>query len=137
MPTQRTVCGYTLHVILTPAHHGVYHFLLTGACSSLAGWSTQSDSDKLLLPELASRLEWQREVPLPLDNLLLLADDVRSMVLGQRLHILVEVLAPAYARMLTDMLLGRLSTASIYALLFDEQAAIGAMQLKELSEEVS
>ena len=76
-------------------------------------------------------------MPLPLDNLLLLADDVRSTVLGQRLHILVEVLAPAYAHMLTDMLLGRCSTASIYALLFDEQAAIGAMQLKELSEEVS
>ena len=137
MPTQRTVCGYTLHVIPTPAHHGVYHFLLTGACSSLAGWSTQSDSDKLLLPELASRLEWQREVPLPLDNLLLLADDVRSMVLGQRLHILVEVLAPAHCRMLTDMLLGRCSTAFIHSLLFDEQSAIGAMQLKELVEEVS
>ena len=115
-----------LHVILTPAHHGVYHFLLTGACSSLAGWSTQSDSDKLLLPELASRLEWQREVPLPLDNLLLLADDVRSMVL-----------APAHCRMLTDMLLGRCSTAFIHSLLFDEQSAIGAMQHKELVEEVS
>ena len=62
------------------------------AHSSLAAWSVRSGGDEMLLPVLMSRLIWQREVPLPLENLQLLPEHGRHMVLGQRLYVLAEVL---------------------------------------------